>query len=419
MAEISILAARKTRLQELVHKGSRRASTALLLINNPDIFLSVLQLGVSIVRFLAGSIAIVFFADDLERLFGSLGVGASMATEIGLLAVILIVVYLFMLLGELLPKQLALNRPEQAISLLAPLVRGLSFLLSPIVNLLTLSTALVLKFFSIKPLPENIITEEEIKGLIEQGAQAGTFDEAEQEIIERALELSRRKVSHLMVPRYEVQFIDLKQSYQNNYQTLISSRHTYYPLVDGDLDTIVGIFNAKEHLYQFLRSEPASLDTCKLNPLFIPESMNALDLLERFRQTRNQIALIVDEYGNFQGLITLRDIMEGIVGNIPSFNQEASPSMIKKEDGSFHFDGAIPIPDLKENLQIIALPFEEEQSYQTLGGFIVTYLGRIPTTGDQFTAEHFIFEVAAMDGNRVDRVIVTPTPEQTHTGNEI
>jgi putative hemolysin len=326
---------------------------------------------------------------------------------------VVVVTYLTLILGELVPKRLALENPEGMAAALANPMRWLSRLAAPVVYFLSGSTNLVLRAFGARSSEEPPVTEEEIRVMIELGTRAGIFEAEEQELVEGVFQLADRRLESIMTPRSEIVWLDLEGAFEQARQKIVHSRHTRFPVAHGSLDRVVGIVHAKDLLAGALENQPLDLQNAMINPLFVPENTPALNLLERFRESHKQIALVIDEFGGVQGLVTSFDILEGIAGDIPLIGEPVEPEIIRRADGSWLLDGRLPIDEFKENFDIRKLPEEGLARYQTLGGFIMAVLGRIPTSGDQFEFEGLSIEVVDMDGFRVDKVLVAPVQPET------
>jgi putative hemolysin len=313
-----------------------------------------------------------------------------------------------LIIGELVPKQIALNHTERIAAAVAPLMRALSWLGAPLVHLLSLSTQVVLRLFGIQPSVETSVTEEEIKLMIEQGTQEGVFEPTEQEMVERVFRLGDRTASALMTPRPDVVWLDPNEPTEEIQKKITADSHTHYPVAEGQIDRIIGLVNSKDLLSQNLSCRPIDLRSVLRPALFIPESMSALYVLERLKQKRMHAAFVIDEHGGFQGLVTTSDILEAIVGDIPLPDEAEEADIIQREDGSWLVDGKVLADEIRELLQVNELPFEDENLYQTLGGLVMAFLGRIPKSGDHFDWIGFRFEVMDMDGHRVDKVLIKP-----------
>jgi putative hemolysin len=408
MSEIAVVSARKTRLQQWARQGNAKAQIALDLARAPNHFLPTVQIGITLVGILAGAFGGATIASEIAAALDDIPFLASYRQAIGLAVVVITITYLSLIVGELVPKRLALNSPERIAAAIAGPMRALSRVAAPVVLLLGSSTEVVLRMLGITPSTEPPVTEEEIRALIAQGTQAGTFEEAEQEIVERVFRLGDRRISAVMTPRTEVVWLDREASAEEIRRTITESTHSRFVIVDGSLDNILGIVHAKELLVQALGSHPLDLTATIQQPLFVPESMNALKVLELFKQAGTHIALVVDEYGGIQGLVTPNDILEAIVGDLPEAGQQVQPLAVQREDGSWLLDGMLPVDEFKELFHLAQLPGEDHGVFQTVAGFVIMQLGRIPKAADHFEWEGLRIEVVDMDGNRVDKVLVTP-----------
>jgi putative hemolysin len=410
MAEIAIVSARKVRLQQRAEEGDAKAKIALELANSPSRFLSTIQIGITLVGILAGAFGGVTIAEQLAPKLNRIAWIAPHGGAVSLSIVVLGITYLSLIIGELVPKQIALHHAERISAAVAPSMRTLSWLAAPLVKLLSLSTQLVLRAFGVRPSEEATVTEEEIKLMIEQGTQEGVFEPSEQEIVERVFRLGDRTANSLMTPRPDVVWLDPNEPPEEIQKKITADSHTHYPVAEGQIDHIIGLVNSKDLLSQNLSCQPIDLRSVLRPALFIPESMSALDMLERFKQKRTHVAFVIDEHGGFQGLVTTSDILEAIVGDIPMPDEAEEAEIIQREDGSWLVDGKVPADELKDLLQTDELPFENENLYQTLGGLVMAFLGRIPKSGDHFEWGGFRFEVMDMDGHRVDKVLINPMP---------
>lgn len=411
MSEIAVVSSRKARLQELADKGDAKAKAALDLANSPNRFLSTVQVGITLIGILAGAFGGATLSQSLSIYLQRvpLALISESAEAIALVIVVLCITYLSLILGELVPKRLALNNPEKIAASVAVPMRLLAAIASPVVHLLTTSTELVLNLLGVESNPnEPLVTEDEIKVLIRQGTEAGMFEAAEQDMVERVFRLSDQPVSALMTPRLDILWLDLNDSAEANRQKLIGSPHTRFPVCQDNLDNVLGVVSVTDVLARSLSEQAIDFTALLQQPLFVPESTRALKILELFKQTGTHIALVVDEYGVIQGIVTLNDIMEAIIGDIPVADQAQDLPAIRREDGSWLIDGMMAIDRFKDLFDIRDLPGEQWGNYQTLGGFVITYLGRIPQAADHFSWNGFRFEVMDMDGNRVDKVLVIP-----------
>jgi len=408
MAEIAVVSARKARLQELANQGDQKARRALELARHPADFLSTVQIGITLVGILAGALGGATIAEHISASLERFPLLAPYSEAIGVAIVVVLITFFSLVLGELAPKRIALGNPERIASAMASPMQRLSRLTLPLVRLLSWSTDLMLRILRQKPVTELPVTEEEIKVLIDQGTQAGVFAEVEQDMVEAIFRLGDRRVGSLMTPRPEIIWLDLADPPEETRRKIIESGHARLPVAHGGLDNVVGVVQAKDLLEQALSGQPLDLRAVLDQPLILPESMPALKVLELFRQSRIHAALVIDEFGGLQGLVTIFDILESIVGDIPEEGELVEPEVVQREDGSWLVDGRFPVDEFKELFRLKWLPEEERGYYQTLGGFVMSYLGRIPSASDHFEWSGLHFEVVDMDGYRVDKVLVLP-----------
>lgn len=415
MSELAIVSARKVRLQQLAERGDTKARAALELASSPNQFLGTVQIGITLLTIVSGAYGEETIAKRLAPILSSIPLQEDYKKQLAKGLAILIITYLTLIIGELVPKRLALSRPEPIASVVAIPMRMLATIGAPIVYLLTVSTETVLRILGIKPSTEPQVTEEEIRVLIEQGTEEGTFEEAEQDMVERVFRLGDRPVSSFMTPRPEIVWLDLEDSATENRQKVIDSGYSRYPVCQGGLDNVLGIIRVTDLLARSFCGEQLDLTVGLLQPTYVPESTRGLKVLELFKQTVTHMALVVDEYGVIQGIVTLNDVMIEIVGDVPSIDDQEDPEIIQREDGSWLLDGMLSVDEFFELFDIEELSPEDRGSYQTLGGFVITHLGRIPSAADHFEWQGMRFEVMDMDGNRVDKVLVVP--EEVKSGN--
>jgi putative hemolysin len=408
MSEMAIVSARKVRLQFLANQGNSKARTALELANSPNQFLATVQIGITSIAILSGAFGESALSKIFTPIFASIPALEDYSALIASISSILIVTFLTLTIGELLPKQVALNTPERIATAVAIPMRLLSRITAPFVQLLAATTGLIVKLMGIQPSTEPEVTEEEIKVLIEQGTEAGTFEEAEQDMVERVFRLGDRRIGALMTPRPDIVWLDLEDSAEVNRQKMMDSRHSRFPVCQGELDNVLGVVNVSDLLARSLNSQPLDLTISLRQPLFIPESTRGLKVLELFKQTSTHVALVVDEYGVIQGLVTLNDMLVEIVGDIPSVDEQEHPQAVQREDGSWLLDGMLSIEEFFELFNLEDPGGEYRGNYHTLGGFVIMHLGKIPAAADYFEWDIFRFEVMDMDGNRVDKVLVVP-----------
>ena len=412
MSEMAIVSARKTRLQQRAREGDRRAGTALELTNDPNQFLATVQVGITLVGILAGAFGGATLAEEMADLLTRVPWLASYGGAIGVGIVVLITTYLTLVMGELVPKRLAMSNPEQLASAIAPAMRTLSRLASPVVRLLSFSTDLVIRLLGTKEEGRAPVSEEEIRLLLEQGTEVGIFEPAEQEVVEHAFELADQTVNVLMTPRPEVVWLDLSDPLDQILETISRGGHSRYPVAKDDLDQVRGFVYAKDLLTQCLTGQPIELLGLLRPAVFLPESITALAAIEDLKEARADVAVVIDEYAGFQGILTVDDILEELVGSIPGAGVTVEPEAVQRKDGSWLLDGRLPTDEIKETLGIRSLPYEDTSCYQTLSGLVMLCLDHIPNTGDSFACSGWRFEVVDMDGFRVDKVLAVP-PEDS------
>jgi len=408
MAEIAVVSARKARLQEMANQGDEKARTALELANEPTDFLSTVQIGITLVGILAGVFGGATLADQLAIALGSVPVLAAYSEALAVLLVVLMITYFSLVLGELAPKRLALGNAERYASNLARPMRTLSRFTMPLVRMLSWSTDGVLRLFGVRQSIDAPVTEEEIKVMIDEGTRAGVFHEAEQDMVEAVFRLGDRRVETIMTPRPEIVWLDLDETYEQIRQKIIDGRHTRIPVARGDLDHVIGIVHAKDLLMRALCDDPFDLEAILIQPIIVPESLPALRVLELFRHAPIRMAIAIDEFGGVQGVVTMFDIIESIVGTLPDQDELEEAEIVQREDGSWLVDGRLPIDEFKAKFRLRRLPDDDRGHYQTVGGFVMTRLGRIPSVSDSFEWSGMRFEVVDMDDLRVDKVLVVP-----------
>lgn len=408
MSETAVVSSRKARLQQLANEGDAKARTALELANSPNHFLSAVQIGITLIGIMAGAFGGATIAEKLAALLRFIPLLTPYSNTLALGIVIVCITYLSLVIGELVPKRLALNSPERIASAVAPSMRLLSKITSPVVYLLSLSTDAAIRLLGVRASTDPPITEEEIEVLLQEGARAGVFKAAEQEMVERVFDLEEQPVSALMRPRRQIVWLDLDDSPELNRQKMNNSIHSRFPVCQSSLDNVLGVVQVKDLFACTSVNQPLDLTASLRQPIVVPESINALKILELFKQSKLHMALVVDEYDIVQGLVTLNDILEAIVGDIPEPGEQVEPQIIQREDGSWLLDGLLSVSELKDLFDLEKLPGEERGNYHTLGGFVTSQIGRIPKSSDRFVWRNLRFEVVDMDGNRVDKVLVMP-----------
>jgi len=410
MSELAILAARKIRLQQKSEEGDKSARVALELAETPNRFLSTVQIGITLVGILAGAFGGATLAERLGVVLARVDWLRPYATGVAFAIVVLLTTYFTLVIGELIPKRLALNNPEKVAVAVAKPMRFLSRIASPVVSLLSASTDFGLRLLGITPPAEPPVTEEEIKVLMEQGTQVGIFEAAEQDMIEGIFRLSDRYIDALMTPRTEIEWLDLSETRDEILSDILNSKHSRFPVGQDNLDNVQGILRAKDFLEKLVAGDPFEIRDLLVPPLFVPDSMSALKVLELIKVAGVHEALVIDEYGGLLGMVTLYDVLKAIVGDISGPGDTGEPQAVQREDGSWLLDGLLDIVVLKDILDVDDLPDEDRIGFQTLGGFVMSQIGNIPTSGYTFEWNGVAFEILDMDGRRVDKVLVTKKP---------
>jgi len=410
MAEFAIVSAKKTRLQQRADEGDKRAAAALELANEPTHFLSTIQIGITLVGILAGAFGGATIAEGLALYLKEFPLLAPYSNILAITLVVLAITYLTLIFGELVPKHLALNNAENIASSVAKPMRFLSVIASPLVFILSRSTEAVLWVMRVRENKEPPVTEEEIKIMLEEGTEAGVFEKSEVSMVEGVFDLVDRRIDSLMTHRSDVIALDLNDPADENLRKMTRSGRSNFPVYEGDLDKIVGMISVKDVLARVVAWGNPDIKASLTKPLFAPEAISVLKLLELFKGTGLHIALVTDEYGSIQGVITLHDILESIVGNVHTFGEPVDTPVVVREDGSWLINGDTPIEDVRNVLSVASFPGEEPGNYRTIAGLILFILERIPKTGDHFEVGKLRFEVVDMDGNRIDKVLVTRIP---------
>lgn len=403
MSEIALVSSKKARLEEKAKKGSTGAKTALKLLEEPEKFLSTVQIGITLVGIIAGAFGGLTLADDLTPTLQNISWLAPYAKQAAIGIVVTIITYLSLIIGELVPKTIAFNNPEGITITLAPFMKFLSWITTPIVAFLSLSTKVFLKVLMIKQKEETPVTEEELKILIEKGTQFGALEQNESELLKRIFRFGDRRAYEIMTNRQDVVVINLNDPIEKIKQQVFENTFSRYPVCVDSTDNIIGIFTIKDFFHKLNTDTNFLLKDILSQPLFIPDNLTGVTIFEKFRDAKTYIAIVIDEYGSFEGIITLHDLIENIFGDLPDKHEAEEIAIFKRDDGSLLIDGSMLIDELKEHLQIV---FEDEENFSTLGGFMMYQLNRIPKTGDKVDYENFRFEVVDMDDKRVDKVLV-------------
>jgi putative hemolysin len=415
MSEMAIISARKTKLQQLSAQGSVGARIALRLATEPSDFLASIQVGITLIGIFAGAFGGATIAEEFARLLANNSILAPYSEALGLGGVVVIVTIASLLWGELVPKRLALNNPELVATLVAPSIRVISIIARPVVKFLSAATDGILKIAGVTRRDDTALTEEEVKIVIEQGTESGLFEKEEESMIKRVISYGDRKAGELMTHRLKLVCLPLNAPFDENLTKILAAPHSYFPVYDDTIDHLIGVVSAKCILSRIAKGQgnDVNIRTCVVEPLRIAETMPALRVLERFKQSGKHLALVVDEYGNTAGLVTIVDVLEALVGDLPGEKEESQ--IIIRDDGSYLVDGTFSIYELNDILKIPVTRSEIAGEYQTLGGFVMEKLGHIPKEAENFFWKQYCFEVLDMDGHRVDKVLITVSPTSKST----
>lgn len=411
MAETAVVSARKSVLEEAADEGSRAAASALTLAEHPTRFLALVQFWLTLSGMIAGVLGGARFAGPVAAWLRTYPPIAPVAPELAFVTITVGLTAFMLLFGELVPKRIGIAYPERVATLLAGTMRALAWLAAPFLRLLGLATEGVARLFRLRP-SAVAVGDDEVRALVEQGLHAGVFQRAEKEMVEGVLELDDSPITELMTPRPKIVFLNLDDSDEVNWRKVVTSGHSHFPVYQSNRDQVVGIVSVKSLWAHAAIGLPTVLKNLLEQPLTVPETLTAIQMIDQFKKSGKHLAVVTDEFGSIQGVVTLIDVLEAIVGDLPQRgpNRE-QPTARKREDGSWLIDATLSISEFKELIGLEdELPQEEEAEYQTLGGFVVTHLGRIPKTGEHFVWDGWRFEVVAMDRHRVDKVAVSALP---------
>lgn len=410
MSELAVLASRKPRLQHAADSGEAGAQAALKLAQEPTAFLSTVQIGITMVGILAGAVGEAAVAQDLTAWFVSQGLSPGAAQALAFFSVVAVIAYFSLVLGELVPKRIALHHPEPIAKVVAKPMVLLAKVAHPVVRLLSLSTESVLRLFGERDREEPPVTEEEVRVMLEQGANAGVFEHTEKEMMENVLRLGDQRVASIMTLRNDVVYLDTEESIDEARRKLIDSSVSRLPVCRGGLDHVIGFVQAKDLLARLLKGEELDLVAAARRPLFVPRSMTPMRLLEQFKKSKVPLAIVTDEHGDTAGVVTLDDVLESVVGEVPRLGEEFDPDIVRREDGSWLLSGQVDVIRFRDLLKLGPLPDQERGDYHTVAGFVMVQLGKVPVVGDILHWQQLRIEVVDMDGNRVDRVLVSVEP---------
>ncbi|WP_035605302.1 hemolysin family protein [Hylemonella gracilis] len=412
MSELALVSARKARLQKFIDEGDRAAIAAVKLGEDPTRFLSTIQIGITSIGVLNGIVGEAALAAPLSTWLVSMGMPLSYSQITATALVVVFITYFSIVVGELVPKRLGQTYPETFARLVARPINWLAAATKPFVQLLTVSTRGLLKLLGVQENAANAVTEEEIHAMLAEGTTAGVIESHEHAMVRNVFRLDDRQITSLMVPRGDVVVLDLEQSFEANMARIEESDHARFPVVKGGIGHVVGVINARQWLARALRGERRELAEQTLqSPLYVPETITGMELLDNFRQSDMQMAFVIDEYGEIQGIVTLQDLIEAITGEF-SPRDPATSWAVQREDGSWLLDGHIPVPELKDRLGLAAVPDEERGRYHTLSGMMMLLTGRLPQTADVVTWENWRLEIVDMDGRTIDKVLATRVSER-------
>jgi putative hemolysin len=406
MAEIALVTARRTRLAMAAEGGDHSAELALKLHDDPTRFLSTVQIGITSIGVLNGIVGETLLAEPLALRLQAAGMEVGSSTITATVLVVVLITYLSIVVGELVPKRIGQLHPETISRIVARPMRALSLFTRPFVHLLSLSTNLLLKILGQAKTQGQAVTEEEIHALLEEGTEAGVIEHHEKELVRKVFLLDDRAVGSLMIPRADITYLDLDEPLEANLAKLQSSPHSRLPVCRGGLRHILGIATARQLLVGKLTRDELLLEEALEPAVFIPETLTGMNLLEHFRANGTQLVLVVDEYGEVQGLVTLQDVLEAVTGEFATVTDEESWA-VQRDDGSFLLDGLIPLPELQDTLGWKTLPEETKGHFHTLSGLLMFLLGRLPHTGEKAQWEGWELEVVDLDGKRVDKVLAS------------
>ena len=415
MSEISLVTARKSRMQRHIDEGDKGAAAAVELGQNPNRFLSTIQIGITLIGVLNGIVGEAALAEPLSRQLELLGVPADYCGYVATGIVVLVITYFTIVVGELVPKRIGQTHPELLARLVARPIEWMALVAKPFVWLLTVSTQLILRLLGVKESGVLTVTEEEIHAVIAEGTSAGIIETQEHAMVRNVFRLDDRPIASLMVPRNDVACLEASAPFEKNLAVVAAAGHSIFPVVEDGLDNLLGVVDVRRWLSSALAGESRALSELVQPAAFVPESLTGMELLERFRGSSMRMVFVVSEYGEIEGIVTLHDLIEAITGEFSPHDPEDLQA-VQREDGSWLLDGQIPLPELKDLLELDAVPEEERGRYHTLSGMMLLLLGRIPREADTVSWEDWRFEIVDMDGKRIDKVLASAVKAEAHRG---
>ncbi|MGY0781056.1 hemolysin family protein [Azospirillum argentinense] len=409
MSELAVVSSRKARLQSMADQGNSGARMALRLIDDPSRFLSTVQIGITLVGVVAGAYGGATLGDRLGQWLDSFPALAGRGELLGVGGVLVVITYLSIVLGELIPKRIALKSPERVASLIAPPMRLLSRIAAPFVWLLGASTDLLLRLLGLQGAREESVTEEEVRSMISEGTQAGVFAPAEKEMIDGVLRLADRTVRTIMIPRPDVAWLDLGKTQAEQLAAIRAGSHSRYPVCRGELDELVGVIHTRDLVDALVEGRPFDLEAQVARPLVVHDGTPILKLLELMKTSGHHLAVVVDEYGSIEGIVTLTDILETIAGDLPDVGEAMETAAVRREDGSWLVEGWMPVDEFEDTLGLRGV--RGTGDFHTVAGLVLHHLGHVPVAGEAFEWNGVRVEVVDMDGRRIDKVLVVPRPD--------
>ena len=405
LSETSLISSKKARLEQYKVKGSSGAKTALKLLENSEVFLSATQVGITLIGIITGVYSGVNIAENITPFFSQFDLTREYAHEVAMSLTVLAITYTTIVISELVPKTIALSKPEKIAVRVAPIIYYFSKTFYPFVRLLAVSTNLINKLIGIKP-SEGQVTEEELRHMMRFASNEGVIEEEQNRMHEKVFYFSDKKAKHIMTHRKDVEWVDREQSNEDFHAEILNLKHSKIIVGRGSIDEFIGILNVKEYLINFYSPSPKKLQTILHDPLVIPENADAQKVLDLFRQKQNYTAVVVDEYGSFEGIITLHDIIENIIGSVPEEGEKPEPDVFVRDDQSVLVSGDAPIETLADLIEDFYIDFEEID-YSTVAGYVFNQINKIPELGDKVIVSDSIIEVVDIDNNKIDKVLIT------------
>jgi putative hemolysin len=408
MYEIALVSSRKSRLEEKAKFGNKGAKTAILLLQEPEEILSAIQIGITLIGIVSGAFGGLALAEDVVPWFSGVIWLAPYADTLAVISVVGFITYLSLIIGELVPKTIALKNPERIAIFLSPAMKVLGSILFPIVWFLSVSTKLVLALFRIKKSIYSPVTEEELRLLLKQGSEHGVIEKEESDIINEVIRFGDKRAGSIMTHRVDVDWIDSTLSVDEILAKAIHANYSRLPVCLKSPEEVIGIIAVKDVLSYYINHQSLTLSEIITEPLYLPEQMPAIKVLEIFRKTKNHFGIVINEYGSMEGIITLHDVTENIMGDLPAIEDIDEPEVFQREDGSYLIDGSMSLEDVRDLLQLYSLYDKDEDglNINTIAGLAMYKLNHVPRIGDKFTIQDYVFEIIDMDGNRVDKIMV-------------